>query len=67
MYSFPSLKPVHCSMSTSNCSFLTCIHVSQKKDKVVWYSSLFQNFPQLVVIHTVKGFNIVNETEVDVF
>ena len=34
---------------------------------MVWYSHLFQNFPQFVVIHTVKGFNIVNEAEVDVF
>ena len=33
----------------------------------VWYSCLFKNFPQFVVIHTVKGFSIVNETEVDVF
>ena len=34
---------------------------------VVWYSHLFKNFPQFVVIHAVKGFSIVNETEVDVF
>ena len=34
---------------------------------MVWYSHIFQNFPQFVVIHTVKGFRIVNETEVDVF
>ena len=34
---------------------------------MVWYSHLFQNFPQFVVIHTVKGFSIVNEAEVDVF
>ena len=34
---------------------------------MVWYSHLFQNFPQLVVIHTVKGFGIVNKAEVDVF
>ena len=34
---------------------------------MVWYSHLFQNFPQFVVIHTVKGFGIVNEAEVDVF
>ena len=33
----------------------------------VWYSHLFQNFPQLIVIHTVKGFSVVNEAEVDVF
>ena len=34
---------------------------------MVWYSHLFQNFPQFVVIHTVKGFDIVNKAEVDVF
>ena len=34
---------------------------------MVWYSHLFQNFPQLIVIHTVKGFGIVNKAEVDVF
>ena len=33
---------------------------------MVWYSYLFQNFPQFVVIHTVKGFSIVNKAEVDV-
>jgi len=35
--------------------------------QVVWYSHLFQNFPQFIVIHTVKGFDIVNKAEVDVF
>ena len=34
---------------------------------MVWYSDLFKNFPQFAVIHTVKGFSIVNEAEVDVF
>ena len=34
---------------------------------MVWYSHLFQNFPQFVVIHTVKGFGIVNKAKVDVF
>ena len=34
---------------------------------MVWYSQLFQNFPQFIVIHTVKGFGIVNRAEVDVF
>ena len=50
-----------------NCCFLTCIQFSQEAGKVVWYSHLFNNFPQLVVIHTVKGFDIVNKVEVDVF
>ena len=64
---FPSLEAVHCSMSGSNCCFLTYIQISQETDKVVWYSHLFKNFPHCVVIHTVKGFGIVNEVEVDVF
>ena len=34
---------------------------------MVWYSHLFKNFPQFVVIHTVKGFRIVSAAEVDVF
>ena len=67
MYSFPNSEPVHCSMSGSNCFFLSCIHVSQESGKEVWYSYLFKNFPQFVVIHTVKGFGIVNKTEIDVF
>ena len=54
-------------MSSSNCCFLTCIQISQEAGKVVWYSHLFQNFPQLIVIHTVKGFGIVNKAEIDVF
>jgi len=54
-------------MSSSNCRFLICIQVSQEAGKVVWYSHLLKNFPQFVVIHTVKGFSIVNEVEVDVF
>ena len=66
MYSLLDLKPVCCSMSSSNCCFLTCTQVSQKTVKVVWYSHLFKNFPQFLVIHTVKGFSIVNEAEVDV-
>src|SRR5574340_298347 len=54
-------------MSSSNCCFLTCIQVSQEAGQVVWYSHLFQNFPQFIVIHTVKGFGIVNKAEIDVF
>ena len=53
-------------MSSSNCCFLTCIQISQETSQVVWYSHLFQNFPQFVVIHTVKGFGIVNKAEIDV-
>ena len=54
-------------MSSYNCCFLTCIQVSQEAGQVVWYSHLFRNFPQLIVIHTVKGFGIVNKAEIDVF
>ena len=55
MYSFPNLEPVHCYMSGSNCCFLTFILVSQEAGKVVWYYHLLNNFPQLLVIHTVKA------------
>ena len=54
-------------MSSSNCCFLTCIQVSQETGQVVWYSQVFQHFPQFIVIHTRKGFGIVNEAEIDVF
>ena len=54
-------------MSCSNCCFLTCIQVSQEADQVVWYSNLSKNFSQFIVIHTVKGFGIVNKAEIDVF
>ena len=54
-------------MSISNCCFLTCIQIGQEAGQVVWYSHLFQNFPQFIVIHTVKGFGIVSKAEVDVF
>ena len=64
MYSFPNFKSVYCSMSGSNCCFLTCIQVSQEASKMVWYSHLLNNFPQFAVIHTVKSFSIVNEADV---
>ena len=51
-------------MSGSNHCFLTRIQVTQMTGKVVWYSHLFKNFPQCVVIHTVKGFSIVNKADV---
>ena len=54
-------------MSSSNCCFLTFIQVSQEAGQVVCYSHLLKNFPQFIVIHTVKGFGVVNKTEVDVF
>ena len=54
-------------MSSSNCCFLTCMQISQEAGQVVWYSYLFQNFPQFIVINTVKGFGLVNKAEIDVF
>ena len=43
------------------------MQISQEAGQVVWYCRLFKNFPQFVVIHTVKGFSVVSEAEVDVF
>ena len=54
-------------MSSSNCCFLTCIQILQEVGMVVWYSHCFKNFPLFVVIHTVKGYVVVNSTEVDIF
>ena len=61
MYFFSYFEAVCCSMSSSNCFFLTYIQISQEAGKVVWYSHLLKNFPQFVVIHTVK------KAEIDVF
>ena len=43
------------------------MQISQEAGQVVWYSHLFKNFPQFVMIHTVRGFGIVNTAEIDVF
>jgi len=67
MYSFSYLEPVCCFMSSSNYCFLTCIQISQEAGLVVWNACLFQIFPQFIVIHTVKGFVIVNKAEIDIF
>ena len=67
MYYFPDLEPIYSSLSSSNCCFLICIQISQEAGQVIWYSHLFKHFPQFVVIHTVKGFGVVNKAEVDVF
>src|SRR5574339_234801 len=67
MYSFLNLEPVHCSTSGFSCCFLTRIQISQEAGRVIWCSHLFKDFPQFVVIHTVKGFSLVSEAEVDVF
>ena len=54
-------------MSSSKYCFLNRIQVSQETGKVVWYCHLFQNLPEFVVIHKVKGFSVVNEEEIDGF
>ena len=54
-------------MDGSNCYFLTSIQVSQEAGNVAWYSHLFKNFSQFVVIHRVKGFRVVNKAEVVFF
>ena len=54
-------------MSSSNCCFLTCMEVSQEAGQVVCYSHVLKNCPQFLVIHTVKGFGVVNKAEIDVF
>ena len=65
MYSFPDLEPVCCSTSGSNCCFLTCV-------QFLWRQIRRSSIPislrifQCVAIHTVKGFSIVNEAEVDI-
>ena len=80
-YSFPNLEPVCCSVTdrtvtellqncyrtVCNCCFLTYIQSSQEAGKVIWHSQLLKIFLQCVVIHTVKGFWVVHEAEVDVF
>ena len=64
--SFSNLETDHCSMSDSNCCFLTCIQISQEAGKVVWYSHLLKNFPVCCEPHS-QRFSVVNEAEVDVF
>ena len=65
-YSFSYLERACCSMSSSKCCFLTCIYVFQEASQVVWYSHLLKNFPQFIMIHTVKGFGIAKKAEIDV-
>ena len=60
MYSFPKFEPVHFSMSGFNCC-LACMQVSWETDKLIQYSHLFKNFPQFVVLYTVKDFSRVSE------
>ena len=67
MYYFSDLEPVCCSMSGSNCCFLTCTQISQEASQVVWYSHLCQNYSQFILIHKIKCFGIVDNTENYVF
>ena len=67
MYFFPNFKPVNCSMSSSNCCFLTCVHIPQEAGQVIWYSHLCKTFPQFIVVHMIKGFGVVNKAEIHVF
>ena len=66
-YFFHNFEPVHFSMSDYNCGFLACIQVSQKAGNMFWYSYLFKDFTQFVVIYTVKGVSIVSKAEVGDF
>ena len=61
-YSFPNFEPVSCPMPDSKCWFLARIQVSQEIGKMLWYSHFFKNYPQFVVIHTVKGFSQWNRS-----
>jgi len=54
-------------MTSYNCCFLTCIQISQEAGQVIWYSHLSKDFPEFVVVHTVKDFGIVSKAEVDIF
>ena len=67
MYSFLDLEPISCFIRGSNCGFLTCKQVSQETGKMVWYSHVSKSFSQFVMIHSLKGFSIVDETETDAF
>ena len=66
IHSLDILLSQFCYMPGSNCCFLTCIQISQEAGQVVCYSYLLKSFPQFIVIHTVKGFGIVNKVEIDV-
>ena len=54
-------------MSHSNCCILTCIQISQEACQMVWYSHLFQNFPQFAMIHRMKSFVVINKAEINIF
>ena len=67
LYSFLNIDLIGCPIQCSNCCFFIHIQVSQKTGKMFWYSHHSKRFPQFVMIHTVKGFSVVDEREIDVF
>ena len=64
---FPTFKSFSFSVYDSNCRILTYIQTFQETGKVIWHSHFLKNFPQFVVVHTVKGFSIVSEADGNVF
>ena len=62
LYSFPNFEPVCCSASSSHCCWLIHLQVSLETGQALQYPHILKNFPQFAVIHTVKGFTIVNES-----
>ena len=58
---------ISCNMVLQEISMPQSPGRSQEAGQVVWYSHLFQDFPQFIVIHTVEGFDIVNKAEIDIF
>jgi len=66
-FSFPNFKSFSCSMSDFNCRFLTYIQTCLEKGKVIWYSHFLKNFPEFVMVHTLKGFSIISRADGNVF
>ena len=64
---FPTFKSFSCSVSYSNCRFLSYIQTFQETGKVIWYSHFLKNFPKFVVVLYVKGFSIISEADENVF
>ena len=66
-HSIPNVKSFSCSMSVSNCHFLSYMQTFRETGKVIWYSHFLKNFPQFVVVHTMKDFSIVSEADRNIF
>ena len=64
---FPPFKSFRCFVSDSKCHFLSYIQTFQETGKVIWYSHFLKNFPQFVVVQTVKGFIVISEADGNVF